>query len=137
MIMEQQAAVRVPQADWDEFLKLHDRKASEAIRQFIAWSLRRPGADLPAGLPEEAAAQVVPDEVIEQFAAWYLRQPGAQIPARPGGETKVRPIRVGAEDWGEFLELHGRNKASEAIRQFIAWSLRRPGAREPSRPPAP
>jgi len=39
--------VRLPAADWAEFVELHGGKASEAVKMFIAWQLHRPGAWLP------------------------------------------------------------------------------------------
>ena len=44
--------LRIPGEDWREFREIHGRKAPEAVRQFIAWSLHRPGAELPARLPD-------------------------------------------------------------------------------------
>ena len=57
--------------------------------------------------------------------------------ARPKtGQTPVRTLRVPDPDWSDFHELTGRNLAS-VIHQFIRWYLRRPGAKLPTRPPAP
>jgi len=134
-----QVPLRIPDMDWKQFRAVHGRDAAAAVREFIAWSLHRPGAGEPArpgkaGLP---SLSLVPDEVIEQFTAWYLHQPGAELPRRPGGVTAAKMIRLPGADWEEFRALHG-GKASEAVKQFIAWSLHRPGARLPVRlPPQP
>ena len=125
--------VRIADTDWREFRAIHGRAAAEAVRQFIAWSLCRPGAAEPARPAEgTAACQLVPAAVIDQFAAWYLRQPGAELPRLPGAKTTMRMFKVPPADWQDFHEVHG-GKASEAIKMFIAWALRRPGAELPLR----
>jgi len=43
--------IRVPAADWREFVGLHGGKATEAVKMYIAWSLHRPGALLPMRPP--------------------------------------------------------------------------------------
>ncbi len=51
--------------------------------------------------------------------------------------TPHRPIRVEAELWDEFGRLAGERGRAEVIRAFIAWYVRRRGARLPERPPRP
>jgi hypothetical protein len=123
--------VRIADTDWQEFRAIHGRAAAEAVRRFIAWSLRRTGAVEPARPAEgTAACQLVPAALIDQFAAWYLRQPGAELPGRPGAKTTMHMFKIPRADWQEFHAFHG-GKASEAIKMFIAWTLRRPGAELP------
>ena len=43
------------------------------------------------------------------------------------------PVRIPDLDWQQFRAAHGRGAAA-AIREFIAWSLHRPSAAEPTRP---
>src|ERR1039457_3656611 len=131
MMGMQPQPLRIPGGDWRKSREINGRKAPEAVRQFIAWSLHRPGAELPARPP--AGAPPVPDEVISAFVAWYLRQPGAELPRRPGGETQAQLIRIPGEDWRGVRAMH-RPEAPQAVRQFIAWSLHRPGAELPARP---
>jgi hypothetical protein len=128
--------LRVADADWEEFRAVLGRGGPEAIRGFIAWQLRRPGAAEPSrpAVPAEPR-HLVPDAVLDRLIAWYLRQPGAELPRRPGGGTEAKMVRLRRADWEEFRDLHG-GKASEAVKMFIAWFLRRPGAELPLRPPA-
>jgi hypothetical protein len=49
--------------------------------------------------------------------------------------TTNRVVRVPDADWAELGEVAEAGRA-EVIRQFIAWYLRRPGAKLPVRPPA-
>lgn len=132
-----QVPLRIADPDWAQFRELHGRAAAEAVRDFIAWQLHRPGTAEPERPAESAvpAPPPLPDGVIEQFTAWYMRQPGAELPRRPGGETSAKMIRLPAADWQQFRELHG-GKASEAVKMFIAWQLHRPGAQLPVRLPA-
>ena len=59
-------------------------------------------------------------------------------PGRPaiGGPQPVRQGRIAAALWVPFVNLTD-NKPWVAIRQFIAWFNREPGAKLPERPPAP
>ncbi len=47
---------------------------------------------------------------------------------------ELQQTRIPEADWLEMHELAGPQRA-EIIRQFIAWYLRRPGAKQPDRPP--
>lgn len=47
--------------------------------------------------------------------------------------TTNRVIRVPDKDWTELGEV--AESRAEVIREFIAWYLRRPGAKLPERPP--
>ena len=49
------------------------------------------------------------------------------------GKTPVQHIRIPGEDWDEFNE---DGRGATLVRDFIRWSLRRPGAKLPPRPPA-
>lgn len=49
--------------------------------------------------------------------------------------TTNRVVRIADADWVELGEVAEGGRA-EVIRQFIAWYLRRPGAKMPVRPPA-
>lgn len=49
--------------------------------------------------------------------------------------TRARPVRIPDEDWTEFGELVGDRERSRVLREFLAWYLRRPGAKLPTRPP--
>jgi hypothetical protein len=50
--------------------------------------------------------------------------------------TTNRVIRVPDGDWADLGERAGERNRAQLIRDFIAWYLRRPGARLPERPPA-
>lgn len=54
------------------------------------------------------------------------------------GRTPVRPIRVDANLWNEFGQATaaGDTDRSAALRAFMAWYARRPGAKLPVRPSA-
>jgi hypothetical protein len=46
--------LRMPEPDRREFSAVPSGKAPEAIRMFVAWSLHRPGAELPErAVPQE------------------------------------------------------------------------------------
>ena len=47
-----------------------------------------------------------------------------------------RPIRIEEELWKPFGELAGVRDRAEVIRQFVAWYIRKPGAKLPQRPAA-
>jgi hypothetical protein len=53
-------------------------------------------------------------------------------------KTPVRPIRVDQELWDEFGQATaaGDTDRSAALRAFMAWYARRPGAKLPVRPAA-
>ncbi|MEU7170351.1 hypothetical protein ABZ949_02520 [Micromonospora tulbaghiae] len=57
-------------------------------------------------------------------------------PADRSTHTPHRPIRIEEDLWKPFGDLVGDRNRSTLIRQFIAWYLRRPGAKLPERPPA-
>jgi len=48
--------------------------------------------------------------------------------------TTNRPIRISDEDWNDLGEA--TENRSQVIRDLIAWYLRRPKAKLPTRPPA-
>ena len=51
-------------------------------------------------------------------------------------KTPARQMRISDEDWTDFetaATSQGTDRASE-VRAFIAWYLRRPGAKLPKRP---
>jgi hypothetical protein len=52
-------------------------------------------------------------------------------------KTPTRPIRVDDDLWEEFGEATAEQDTnrSEALREFIRWYVRKPGARMPERPP--
>jgi hypothetical protein len=54
------------------------------------------------------------------------------------GRTPVRPIRVDAELWDDFGKAATASDTdrSAALRAFMAWYARRPGAKLPARPAA-
>ncbi|SMD24230.1 hypothetical protein SAMN05660733_07685 [Lentzea albidocapillata] len=56
--------------------------------------------------------------------------------ARGEGKTPVRPIRVEDDLWAEFGEACGEigHDRSSALRAFMEWLARRPGAKLPQRP---
>lgn len=45
-----------------------------------------------------------------------------------------RPIRIERELWDPFGDLVGDRARAEVIRQFVAWYIRKPGAKLPKRP---
>lgn len=49
--------------------------------------------------------------------------------------TPMRPVRIEDGLWTAFGEQVGTRNRSRLIREFIAWYLRTPGAKLPSRPP--
>jgi hypothetical protein len=53
-------------------------------------------------------------------------------------KTPLRPIRIPEEDWTDFAEaaVSQDTDRSALVREFIAWYLRRPGAKMPKRPDA-
>jgi hypothetical protein len=62
------------------------------------------------------------------------RPKGAVLAGRPAtGKTPVRYIRIPDADWDDFRAVAGRD-GPEALREFIQWYLRRPGAKLPARP---
>jgi hypothetical protein len=55
------------------------------------------------------------------------------------GDRHTTPRRViSAEDdlWDPFGQLVGDRNRSAVLRQFMAWYIRKPGAKLPERPPA-
>jgi len=58
--------------------------------------------------------------------------------ARGEGKTPARPIRIEGDLWEAFgaaCEAVGLDR-SAAVRAFMAWFARQPGAKMPKRPPA-
>ena len=57
------------------------------------------------------------------------------VPNQPG--TQHRSVRIGDEDWADLRDAAaaaGKDRAT-VIKEFIAWYLRRPGAKLPERAP--
>jgi len=50
--------------------------------------------------------------------------------------TTNRVVRVADLDWEALKIAVGERHRAQLIRDFIAWYLRRPGAKLPTRPPA-
>lgn len=57
-------------------------------------------------------------------------------PADTTNHRPHRPIRIEPELWDPFGALVGDRARAEVIRQFVAWYIRKPGAKLPERPPA-
>ncbi len=58
-------------------------------------------------------------------------------PNAPG--TQHRSVRISDKDWADLEEAaraEGLDRA-KVINQLIQWYLRRPGSKQPFRPPAP
>lgn len=53
------------------------------------------------------------------------------------GHTPRQTIRVDAEEWDDFGTVVGPKNRSRVVREFIAWYLRKPGAKLPQRPTRP
>lgn len=54
-------------------------------------------------------------------------------------KTQHRSVRIEDDDWadlGDRAGVVGLDRA-KAINQFVRWYIRRPGAKLPTRPPAP
>jgi hypothetical protein len=99
------------QRDFDTAAQAAGSDRDAEIRQFMAWYLRRPGAQLPARPPLEAWTET-------------------EVPLQP------RKVRIG-DDWFDFeyaAQAAGKDRA-ELVREFIAWVLQRPGATLPTPPP--
>jgi hypothetical protein len=54
-------------------------------------------------------------------------------------KTQHRSIRIPDDDWTDLAERAGRVGLDRAkvVNQLVGWYLRRPGAKLPTRPPAP
>ncbi len=50
-------------------------------------------------------------------------------------KTPRQTIRIDVDLWDAFGRAVGVRERGRAIREFIAWYLRRPGAKLPQRPP--
>ncbi|WP_329131644.1 hypothetical protein OG552_10755 [Streptomyces sp. NBC_01476] len=50
------------------------------------------------------------------------------------GHTPLRPLRIPDDEWNPLGEAVGERNRTRLIRDFIAWYLRRPGAKLPVRP---
>jgi hypothetical protein len=50
--------------------------------------------------------------------------------------TPLRPLRIPDDEWEPLGKAVGDRNRTRLIRDFIAWYLRRPGAKLPTRPPA-
>ena len=51
-------------------------------------------------------------------------------------KTPARQMRISDEDWSDFESAAASRETDRAtlVREFIAWYLRRPGAKLPKRP---
>lgn len=49
--------------------------------------------------------------------------------------ARVRTVRIPDPDWSDMRALAGRD-LTKVVCEFVAWYLRRPGAKAPSRPAA-
>jgi hypothetical protein len=49
------------------------------------------------------------------------------------GKTPIRQMRIPDDEWDGLVKVAGRNHV-KAVREFIRWYLRRPGAKLPARP---
>lgn len=56
------------------------------------------------------------------------------MPDQP--KTKHRSVRIPDEDWADIMSRakDADTSAGELIKEFVAWWLRRPGAKLPKRP---
>jgi len=61
------------------------------------------------------------------------------MPNQP--KTPVQRFRLDNDIWAQFADAVQRSDPgadrSKVLRQFVAWFVREPGARLPSRPPGP
>ncbi|WP_405506433.1 hypothetical protein OG323_06365 [Streptomyces cyaneofuscatus] len=55
------------------------------------------------------------------------------MPDKP--KTKHRSVRIPDDDWKDLADRAPQNDRSAAIKELVAWYLRRPGAKLPARPP--
>jgi hypothetical protein len=125
-----QRLIRIPWDDWRDFK--HAARAAP-VPESRAGSLRQ--LDRSAN--------------IRAFVAWFLHRPGASEPDRP---TRVdwekaartdkdkpsdlqRKVRIG-NDWLDFEHAAAAvgSTRSTLVQEYIAWVLRRRGARLPERP---
>lgn len=51
--------------------------------------------------------------------------------------TQHRSVRISDEDWKELAARAPGGDRSAAIKELVAWYLRRPGAKLPQRPEPP
>lgn len=65
---------------------------------------------------------------------WTQKQ-GSTVARPRTGESKIQHIRIPEEDWQAFNTATG-GKGAATLRAFIAWYLRKRGAKIPARPPA-
>lgn len=52
-------------------------------------------------------------------------------------KTQHRSVRIDDADWEDLKERAPDGDRSAAIKELLAWYLRRPGAKLPKRPDAP
>ncbi|MET9429788.1 hypothetical protein [Streptomyces sp. NPDC003036] len=52
-------------------------------------------------------------------------------------KTQHRSVRIDDADWADLKSRAPGGDRSAAIKELLAWYLRRPGAELPERPPAP
>ena len=65
----------------------------------------------------------------------WTQQPRRAVARPRTGETPIQHIRIPDEDWNAFNEATG-GKGAAIVRAFIAWYLRKRGAKLPERPEA-
>lgn len=64
----------------------------------------------------------------------WTQQRGDAVPRPKTGETPIQHIRIPSGDWRDFNAATD-GKGAAAVRAFIRWYLRLPGAKLPERPP--
>lgn len=57
------------------------------------------------------------------------------MPDKP--KTQHRSVRISDDDWKDLAERAPSGDRSAAIKELVAWYLRRPGAKLPQRPTDP
>jgi hypothetical protein len=80
-------------------------------------------------MTQQASGTLSPDEVVMTAGGSGVTGSDKE------GHTPRQTIRVDAEDWDEFGTRVGPKERSRVVREFIAWYLRKPGAKLPERPP--
>jgi hypothetical protein len=51
--------------------------------------------------------------------------------------TRAVPLRIPPDDWKDFEQTAGKRNRTAVVLAFIRWFNRVPGAKLPTRPPAP
>ncbi len=69
------------------------------------------------------------------ISASYLDDVAEKEPEEDRHVLPRTVISVDGDDWKVFARRAGRGKRPEILRQFVAWYIRKPGAKLPERPP--